>query len=405
MDRSNSSNRNKTALPGTLLLATAMLFALGACGGSPSTVDDQDPASTTVPLTLAGSHVTIEALINGQPATLLLDTGADQNVLTPQAAQRLGLKLSETRVPGSGASGSYQRVPWVGVDELTVGALHQRKQVAFVVPMPREFTADGVLGTPFFAAFVTTIDYERRRLVLHAPGSFVPATSAAAVPVTIDAGKLTTMTTVAGVTGRYTIDTGAGNALTFFTPAVERYSLRSAFSPSIRTITGVSPGGHTYGDLVRVPDVAIGPYVLSGVVTELSLAEGGLFSSSRYIGNLGAQIWRRFTVTLDYGAGQMYLEPNAAYADSFAPPRSGVVVGFGAETLAVIDVVAGSPAAESGVMVGDRLVSLNGVAAYDLTPELVRDTLQQSPGTQVTLRLWQEQGGERDVVMTLRDLL
>ena len=46
--------------------------------------------SLTLNLKVLGEHVAVEGTVNGQPLRLILDTGAGANVLTPEAAKRLG---------------------------------------------------------------------------------------------------------------------------------------------------------------------------------------------------------------------------------------------------------------------------------------------------------------------------
>jgi predicted aspartyl protease len=392
---------------GTVACAAMVLVWVAGCSGGSQSPRAQSPdgGATTVPLTLVGRHAFVDARVNGNPAKLLLDTGADQNVITPAAVARWNLVPSQEQLPGQGAGGEYGAVPWVRIDELGIGAVQQREQIGFVVPLPEELAADGVLGMPFFEAFVVSIDYEGRQLTLHGRGRFAAPAGVEPNAITLDGGKLVVQATAAGVSGAYAIDTGAGNALTMFTPIVEQYGLRNMFSPQIRTVTGVSPGGHTLGDLVRVPEVLIGAHRFTRVVTELSLAQSGYFSSSRYTGNLGAELWRRFKVTLDIAAGRMYLEPNAAYAEAFTPPRSGLVPAFQAGEIVIVDVVADSPAGESEIVAGDRILAVDGVPAPQLTAEAISAALRRPAGTQVAMRLRSAHGDERDVAFTLRDLL
>lgn len=56
-----------------------------------------DPALPTLPL--------FDGRFNGRPAVLALDTGAFATTLTAEGAARLGLRVSDTATPASGASG------------------------------------------------------------------------------------------------------------------------------------------------------------------------------------------------------------------------------------------------------------------------------------------------------------
>jgi clan AA aspartic protease (TIGR02281 family) len=385
-----------------MALAVVSVLALSACESEPTVPDAEDPATAvTLPLQLDGAHASVEVLINGTSARMLLDTGADQIVVSPDAAKRLGLSVRSTSTPGSGASGTYS-ASTTTIADIAGGSIHRREVTAYVVPFPAEFAYDGVLGTPFFSTLLTTLDYQQRTVTLQANASLEPAPGSTQLPIKLESGKLLVMASAAGVTAWFSIDTGAGNALTFFTPTVKEYGLRDAFSPSVRTITGVSPGGYTRGTLVRVPDVTIGAFALEQVVVELSEAEQGLFASSLAAGNLGGELWRRFKVTLDYPGRQISLTPNDAIAQPFVGPRSGLVTAGVSGATQVIDVVEGSPAAEARLRVGDVIVAMNGSTA---SSEEITQALRAAPGTHVKFTVRDSAGAEREVSLSLRDLL
>jgi clan AA aspartic protease (TIGR02281 family) len=398
------------ARPVALVILTVVAFS--ACRSEPNLPTADDPAAVaTLPMQLDGAHASVEVTVNGKSVRMLLDTGADQIVLTSDAARRLGLPVRSTATPGSGAAGTYS-ASVTTIADLSAGAIHHRKLTAYVVPVPEEFIYDGVLGTPFFAPLLTTLDYQQRAVTLRSHGSFELLPDDTQVPIRLESGKLLVLASAAGVTGWFSVDTGAGNALTFFTPTVKQYGLRNAFSPSVHTITGVSPGGYTRGTLVRVPDVTIGPYVLNQIVVELSEAEQGFFANSLYAGNLGGELWRRFKVTLDYPGGRMALTPNDAIGQPFIGPRSGLVPSLVDGAIQIVDVVEGSPAAEAGFRIGEVIVAINGASTGSLQSEATRasfdettQALRAAPGTQVRLTVRAPSGAERDVTLLLRALL
>jgi clan AA aspartic protease (TIGR02281 family) len=367
--------------------------------------------AATVAAELHGAHFSVPAYINGRPARMLLDTGASETVVSVEAARRLGLLAADGAVSGSGAAGQYTASATT-LSELTIGAIRQRQQQAYIVPMPAEFTYDGVLGAPFFMEYVVTLDYKERLLTIQQPEMFIPPPGVSAVNIRLEGKKPLVQASAAGVSGWYSVDTGAGNALTFFTPAVERNGLRTALSPRLRTVTGVSPGGPVRGDLVRVPDVTIGPHVFHNVLAELSLAEQGMFASPLFEGNLGGELWHRFIVTLDYSRGQLYLRPNESFGMPFAGPRAGFTPSIVRGEVEVIDVLADSPAEQAGVSAGDVLLAVNGTAldassqgAVSATLDSIYAALRADAGSSMTLTLRDIAGATRDVTFTLRELL
>lgn len=400
----------RLVLSRALLASFPFLGGICACGGSMGRTPEAEATASgqvTVPMERRQNHVSVAVRVNGHPLRFLLDTGADHNVLTPDTAALLRLPLSEERVPSSGADASGQPVPWTVVDDLAVGdTVRLRREVAFVVPVPAEFSYDGILGATFWRAFVARLDYGRGELTLALPGRLTPPFGAVRLPLQVlSGGKLLVQARAAGHEGWFSVDTGDGGAVTLFTPAVERFGLRNALQPSLRMVTGISVGGPTWADVARLPALGLGPLQLPLVPVHLSLATGGLFGSDAWMGNLGGELWRRFAVTIDAAGGALYLEPQAAFADPFVGPRSGLVVRWNGERFEVMDVAATSPAEQAGIRRGESLQAVDGreLAAEDTN--WLRTQLGGEPGTMLTVRLRAADGTERFATLVLRDMI
>jgi S1-C subfamily serine protease len=63
----------------------------------------------------------------------------------------------------------------------------------------------------------------------------------------------------------------------------------------------------------------------------------------------------------------MYLEPNAEFSEPFAADTSGLILGTGGadlRTITVLHVLGGTPAALTGIKIGDAIVTVNGEVAW-----------------------------------------
>jgi predicted aspartyl protease len=400
----------KTTLAcGRILRRCICLFCLFliVCCHAEDSANRSAPLRGRVPMTLQGVHPVVEVRIKDNALRFIVDTGADQNVISAKAAAKLGLVPSSQTLPGRGAAGAFGAVPWVHLDALAIGNERLRDQTAFIVALPEEADADGILGVPLLKQFVVTLDYAAGELQLATPKQFHPPAGLEALPLRFEGGKILVQADAAGVDGWYSLDTGAGDAVTMFTPTVERMHLRDSLGPGLRMVTGISPGGYTRGELVRVPEVRIGPHRFERVVVELSLAEQGYFAHplADTQGNLGGELWRRFSLTIDLPSGHLYLRPNALYAQPFTATRSGLVAQRQMDRFKVVDVVASTPAAEVGLAVGDWIIAINGREALKWTQSSFRDLLSAAPGTSVALAVVGKDGRRRDVSLVLKDLL
>ena len=117
-------------------------------------------------------------MLNGtHAATLLLDTGANITVLTPQVARRVGIDLptgpGASKAKARMASGQEVDVSLVRVRSMTVGAARiDNLQVAVYeigvldTAETGPLTVDGFLGADFLSRFTMTIDPRAGKLTL-----------------------------------------------------------------------------------------------------------------------------------------------------------------------------------------------------------------------------------------------
>jgi predicted aspartyl protease len=120
-------------------------------------------AQQEVPIQIAGRVIFLKGTVNGQgPLTFILDTGATETVLTPRAAQRLG-------IVGRPSPGEQQksRAGAIAVGDATVRDLPIRvfdPPQALPLRLDQGVDYNGLLGYTFLERFITSIDYRRLRV-------------------------------------------------------------------------------------------------------------------------------------------------------------------------------------------------------------------------------------------------
>ena len=207
-----------------LLLALAAVLACHVAARAACDVRER----AQVPFTLTAGHLVVPLTVNGTVANVVLDTGAERSLVTPDAVQRLGLALDQwvgTEMRGVGGVEEHQNadprsLTLGGValqrhtithdTSLTVGALPQMGGGAPI---------DGLLGRDFLSVFDLEFDMAADRLTLYAvagcsgrflpwtlPYASVPAvtpmTHALVIPIAIDGMRLTAL-----------LDTGASASM------------------------------------------------------------------------------------------------------------------------------------------------------------------------------------------------
>jgi C-terminal processing protease CtpA/Prc len=114
---------------------------------------------------------------------------------------------------------------------------------------------------------------------------------------------------------------------------------------------------------------------------------------------------KQFTTIFDYSRRQLIFEKNNQYGKPDSYDRSGMWFGHVGNHFEVIDVIAGGPAAEAGIKVGDQILEIDGQKTVQLDLPTIRLRFKNdSPKKRVRLVI-ERKGQRREVVLILRDLV
>lgn len=342
---------------------------------------------TRVSLALRRGRCLVTARLNGSMRTyrLVLDTGADNTVLSDAAAKGLRLQPGKTTTNytglgnfrGRGALLESLRVGTAEVRDLRVEAAEPDT----FVRMSRDvgLPIDGLLGCDFLRAFQFTVDYGGLRgpvLTLDAPDAELPPSTQ--VPFTLSGGAPSVTAHIqAGPDLAMIIDTGAPN--TWLPPRYLQH-----LPPHRHAPWGGFESGIDGSQLVWLSEMHLQGKASTRVVLQNQIAwSQPLPHSARPTGSLlvddeegllGSDLLRYYRITFDYRRKWLSLSelPRPAVG-------RGDYVGLGiwlrreamqarkrSAVVTIQHVMPFSPAAQAGVQVGDELVSIAGRAAARL---------------------------------------
>ena len=213
-----------------------------------------------MPASLADGFVEVPATVDGKPARFLLDTGAQDMLVTPAAAARLALAPDPahmTRLLGTGGEG---RAPDVWLAGLRIGDAALPRRSVPVVALPSPLAVDGLLGAPLLAAYDVNLDLVDGQVGLyHVEGCGVGATLLpppfTVVPLTLTADGVPSIPVVVnGLRLVALLDTGSRT--TALTPA-------AAARVRVRPLTEEGTARGVDGEVVavrsaRVATLAVG---------------------------------------------------------------------------------------------------------------------------------------------------
>ena len=114
--------------------------------------------SVEIPLTSTFRGLTVDIHINGKPVRLVLDTGAAATAVSPETAERLGVKARNLSARGFSASGKRFALRVAATERISLGEAWTTDEPMFIIKLPTGAAVDGVLGMGTLAVWDVRLD-------------------------------------------------------------------------------------------------------------------------------------------------------------------------------------------------------------------------------------------------------
>ncbi len=363
--------------------------------------------SVSVPFRLLNNHIYVTASINGQPPVpFVFDTGAT-DIIETSAAKQLGIPV-EGALPGGGFGDKIESFGFAKVKSVSLGGLTLPDQLFGTESSPGWIAVEGadsagLLGYEFVKRAVLSIDYAKRTLTFTKQDAFHPPQGVAGIPFKFDGHIPMVAATIDGHAGEFEIDTGSRGALTLMHPFAASNGLIDKYHATRLATVGYGVGGPSKALLARGGELTIGGTTITAPVAELATDTSGAAAQTHTAGNIGGDLLKRFTVTLDYAHQLMWLQPNELAREREVFDRSGVWIARAKDGgIEVADVAPDSAAANSGITAGEEILAVNGKPSKDVALYDLREQFKGAAGTPFKLKVKGKQG-ERDLTLTLAD--
>ena len=362
-----------------------------------------------MPFESVNGLVCLELSIGGSvPVRALLDTGFAESVVDTDAAQRLGLKA--TNVKAQAAPGGAVEVGALAPTAVGIGALAipdvALKTIAVaglspVIGRPLE----AIVGHDILERYVVEVDWRAGRLRFFDATEYAHVGPGLVLGIDIrDRQPLLPggieMPGGRTVFGAFKMDTGSLDVAGLNLSFVRDQALLSPGTTEL-SVSGLAVGGETEGRLFRAGALWIGSRRFEAPLIGYTIDSKG-FENRADAGTIGVAVLSRFRIVLDYPRRRVILEDAAAPGGRVDEDLSGAfVVAAPPELRAVVvaQLLAGSPAAEAGMQVGDEIVSLDGRL---LSLVEVRNQLAKPGPVKLQIR---RQGDLRELTLRRRPLL
>lgn len=128
----------------------------------------KDLEGVTIPLTPDGQgHLLADVLINNKiHASLVVDTGSPEVMLTSSFIQKLGLDLSQSNKGYVEVLNGKYKAAAVSLDSIKLGVAQAQNVSATVLLEDSKEINDGLLGLSFLSKFHFTLDQAGQKLIL-----------------------------------------------------------------------------------------------------------------------------------------------------------------------------------------------------------------------------------------------
>jgi Periplasmic protease len=388
-----------------LFLTIAMLITMVSNAEKPDSANffmNSNRRIYRTPVILASHLVVVPVVINGSsPMNFILDSGVGSTLITEVSSAGVVSLNQARKVLLSGLGNEQSMEAYVSENNnLKIGGLEGDKQQVIVLlndiinlSNRMGIPLNGFIGPSLFERFIVEINYTKQIVTFFEPAYFSEHVrrNDQIIPIKIVEGKpyLEVTITCGGVEQTVTMLMDTGMSFAMWLSPIGNCGINPK-QDAREDILGQGLNGNITGKISRVDKVKIGNFELHNVITAFpdtnSIDNGSV--NSRRSGSIGAEIFRRFNIIVDYPNSRLILRKNSNFSDKFEYDMSGLEIGTiiaGLPVYQVLSVGRGTPAEEVGIHPNDQIYSINGIHVNILSLLEISDMFKRRNGETVTL--------------------
>lgn len=370
--------------------------------------DNPNRKSITIDFKSASNLIIIPVTINNSDTlNFILDTGVRFPIITELPfVNKLELNyLMPVQIQGLG-DGNELTAYRSGNNSMNIEGLTARNQEVQMI-IDENFQISHMLGIPvhgligfnLFKDYIVEIDYINEKISLFKPEfyKYRDRKNDIILPLHFDGNKPFVRTTIvtdemAEVPVKLLIDTGASDAIWLSEKSDERIKLPQNH---IETFLGRGLSGDLYGVKGRIDGIWVGPLVLPKPIVAFPNSEliDQLISSNDRNGTIGAEILRRFQVTIDYRNSRLTLRPTNKVREEFNYNMSGMEITNpmpGLPIFTIAEIRENSPAYFAGLKENDQILTINSSNHRDLELNDINLLLQSKENKKIKIKVLRE---------------
>ena len=358
-----------------------------------------------IPIEIYNNLVVVPVVLNGAlPLKFILDTGVRTTILTQKTFSDI-LNLPYSRKYTIAGPGGDKLVDAYVTNNVSIdlpgvsGRGHAMLVLAEDYLELRNYLGTdvhGILGYELFSRFIVKIDYHKKMLTLMQPSKFRKENRYQSIPMAIEDTKPYIIVPVVlqdgtEIQAKLLMDSGASHGLMLETTSDPRIKVPEH---TVSSLLGRGLGGEIVGKVGRTKSLTMGTHKLEKVVANFpdpnsytdSLKVGNIFRN----GAIGGEIMSRFTIIFNFPKERIYIKKNSAFKNDFYFNLSGITVkakGSALNIFEVTEVREASASQKGGILPGDQILSVNGIATKNLDLNNVNSFFNSKPGRKIKLEI------------------
>lgn len=349
-----------------------------------------------IPFRIGERAIIVDVKVNGKQVSCMFDSGfSGAFVIGPH----IDLGKPTGKISLQDFVGVFE-ANTLKVDKLELGKLDAEHEGMEVVQLPTmEYTnsygthVDGIMGLEVFAPYVTEINFEQKKFVIHPPSRDIstlqPDNKRTFLAKMLPIGNTSIEMAVRLANGKQIVlalDTGNAFYATTHRDVLERAGVWTpGVKPDFVGASQVASGVVESWDLLVDGATIFGVPVPSAVWDIIDLPA----SDAQHQGTVGFQFLKNFNITIDLKRRRVLLDN---FTGRVADEPEGEV-GFVAvyhpnhQRMMVVNVTPNSPAQKAGIQRGDYLVSIGEENLIKTTYRHVRELLQGKVDSEVEVAI------------------
>lgn len=280
--------------------------------GATDAADNKKPVAV-IPFQLVDKHVVIPVLVSGAADTLhfIFDSGAEVTILHTATAARLHLKNSGNAYM-SGVNNAMAKTDMVTLNALYLKDLRLPYVKTYLENLDDLGQVDGIIGIALMKLYIVKIDYRQRQLVLYKAGKTPIGNTGRLLHFQLNFSTPVIDASIQLPDGRrlpghYHITTGGDYGILFNWPYVDKHQLNTLL-PTLNTDRVQDMVKVLYYINSSLPSLEVGGRSFKNVPVSYSKDIDDLGVFTEVAGSIGYDIWKDFTLTINYDRKELYLE-------------------------------------------------------------------------------------------------